>query len=278
MKNKRLLIINRILKYEWDYFLRKFRLTESISFFISIVVIVITGLGDTQSFFIGDNSLIPETWKILKDPIIVRILSIVVLVLSYLWAWLVERQQKNKENDENIEIIGKYVIASTNRYLCDFQDEIKNSLQIETRISLWIPVRLSLFNWNLQMVCKTDDIPDQELEASFNLDEGVIGYTYLRNRRRYSLEVVNVSDESQLPLSYIPLRQDNQLLIKSDIKGILALSSFQRGSIVGLLAIDVNNINDLPTIEKVELHDLAVKRITAHKGDIQLLWRMKNRL
>ena len=128
------------------------------------------------------------------------------------------------------------------------------------------------------MVCKTDDIPDQELEASFNLDEGVIGYTYLRNRRRYSLEVVNVSDESQLPLSYIPLRQDNQLLIKSDIKGILALSSFQRGSIVGLLAIDVNNINDLPTIEKVELHDLAVKRITAHKGDIQLLWRMKNSL
>ena len=117
MNNKRLLIINRILKYEWDYFLRKFRLTESISFFISIVVIVITGLGDTQSFFIGDNSLIPETWKILKDPIIVRIVSIVVLVLSYLWAWLVERQQKNKENDENIEIIGKYVIASTNRYL-----------------------------------------------------------------------------------------------------------------------------------------------------------------
>ena len=128
------------------------------------------------------------------------------------------------------------------------------------------------------MVCKTDDIPDQELEASFNLDEGVIGYTYLRNRRRYSLEVVNVSDQSQLPLSYIPLRQDNQLLIKSDIKGILALSSFQRGSIVGLLAIDVNNINDLATIEKVELHDLAVKRITGHKGDIQLLWRMKNRL
>jgi hypothetical protein len=121
-------------------------------------------------------------------------------------------------------------------------------------------------------------VPDQELEASFNLDEGVIGYTYLRNRRRYNLEVVNVSDETQLPLSYIPLRQDNQLLIKSDIKGILALSSFQRGSIVGLLAIDVNNINDLPTIEKVELHDLAVKRITAHKGDIQLLWRMKNRL
>ena len=30
MKNKRLLIISRILKYEWDYFLRKFRLTESI--------------------------------------------------------------------------------------------------------------------------------------------------------------------------------------------------------------------------------------------------------
>jgi hypothetical protein len=159
-----------------------------------------------------------------------------------------------------------------------FLDEIKDIVQIETRISLWIPVRLSLFNWNLQMVCKTDNIPDQELEASFNLDEGVIGYTYLRNRRRYSLEVVNVSDESQLPLSYIPLRQDNQLLIKSDIKGILALSSFQRGSIVGLLAIDVNNINDLATIEKVELHDLAVKRITGHKRDIQLLWRMKNRL
>ncbi|PZV26121.1 MAG: hypothetical protein DCF12_11505 [Snowella sp.] len=278
MKNKRFLIINRILKYEWDYFLRKFRLTQSMSFFISIIVIVITGLGDTQSFFIGDNSLIPETWKILKDPIIVRVVSILVLVLSYLWAWLIEGQQKNKENDETIEIIGKYVVSNTNRYLCDFQDEIKNSLQIETRISLWIPVRLSLFNWNLQMICKTNDVPDQELEASFNLDEGVIGYTYLRNRRRYNLEVVNVSDETQLPLSYIPLRQDNQLLIKSDIKGILALSSFQRGSIVGLLAIDVNNINDLPTIEKVELHDLAVKRITAHKGDIQLLWRMKNRL
>jgi hypothetical protein len=278
MKNKRLLIINRILKYEWDYFLRKFKPIEILYLFISIFAFVITGLGDTQSFFIGDSSPIPDTWTILKNTTNIRIISILVLVIPSLMAIQFERQQRNKENNDIVKVIKEYVIPNTNHYLSNFQDEIKNTFQIETRVSLWIPVRLNCFHWNLQMICKTSNVPEQELEASFDLDEGVIGYTYLRNRGRYKLETVDVSNSDKLPSSYVHLKDENKLLITSDIKGVLALLSFQGGSIVGLLAIDVNDINDLSIIEKVELHTLAVGMMTHHNEDIQLLWRMKNRL
>jgi hypothetical protein len=126
------------------------------------------------------------------------------------------------------------------------------------------------------MVCKTKNIPDKELEACFDLQEGVIGYTYLKNRRKYALEFIDVSDLDNLPKGYIPLQNDNQILINSNIKSVLAIAAFQENSIFGLLAIDTDSIDDLSKMQEKELHSLIVDWIVQNSGVVSLLWRMKN--
>ena len=271
MTNKKILLIRRILRYEFDYLLRKFQIFEILVFILSILGILVTGLGDTQSFFIGENSPIPETWKILKQPNIVLFLSILILVIPSVL-------RKKKDNNELLITVKENVIPYVDLKLDNLQENIKQNFNFEVRISLWIPVRLGFFDWNLQMVCKTQNIPQRELEASFKLDEGVIGYTYLKNRRKYWLEFIDVSNPSNLPSSYIPLRGENNILINPDIKIVLAVASFQEGSILGLLAIDTDNINDLSKMQDNKLHGLAVEWIRECSGVVRLLWRMKNNI
>lgn len=61
MNNKRWVVLQRILGYEWDYVFRKFKLNQKILLFVAFISVIITGLGDTQSFFLGENSPIPKT-------------------------------------------------------------------------------------------------------------------------------------------------------------------------------------------------------------------------
>jgi hypothetical protein len=217
-------------------------------------------------------------WTILKNPNIILFLSILILATPSVLVWNLDRKQKNKDNNELLNTVKDNVIPGVNLTLDILQQDIKKKFKSEVRISLWIPVRLGLFNWNLQMVCKTQNIPDRELEASFKLYEGVIGYTYLKNKRRYWLEFIDVSNPSNLPSSYIPLRGENNILINQEIKGVLAVASFQEGSILGLLAIDTDNISDLSKMQDNKLHGLAVEWITQYSGVVRLLWRMKNNI
>lgn len=186
MNDKQWTIIKRVIRYEWDYFLRKFQFWESLVFLISIVSLVITGLGDTQSFFTGENSPIPSAWKFLKSFQIVLIISVCLLALPPILIWLLDQKQKRKDTIELLKTIRENVVPGINLALKELRTNIKKRFKPEgnIRISLWIPVKKSFFKWNLEMVCKTINIPDSELEASFKLQEGVIGYTYLKNTRR----------------------------------------------------------------------------------------------
>jgi hypothetical protein len=127
------------------------------------------------------------------------------------------------------------------------------------------------------MVCRTNNIPDKELkELSFRLDEGVIGYTYLKSQRKYTLEFIDISDPENLPSSYIPLQSDNQLLINPSIKAVLAVAALQKNSIVGLLAIDTDEIADLPIMNDKNLHSDIFDWIVDNSSVVELFWRMKN--
>lgn len=54
------LCVRKTIGYEFDYLFRKFRITQAFIFLFSLVVLVIISLNDTQSFFMGEASPIPQ--------------------------------------------------------------------------------------------------------------------------------------------------------------------------------------------------------------------------
>lgn len=174
MKDQQRIIIARIIKYEFDYFLRKFKPWEKLIFLLYLIVAIVTGLGDASSFFTGENSPISREWKLLKSPQIVTIISIIILGIPV----LLSQTQTGQDTVELLETIRLNIVPAISSSLEELSVDIKQkfNLQGNIRVSLWIPVRQKLFTWNLQMVCKTSNVSDRELEALFELDEGVIGY------------------------------------------------------------------------------------------------------
>lgn len=260
---------------------------ETLVFLASIMAIIITGFSDTSSFFTGENSPIPQRYKLLKNQNNSSIISILILAAPPIILWILDRKTKNKDSQELLNTIRQDVIPAINLYLEKLSQDIKNrfNLQGSIRISLWIPVKVNrkilLWNfpilaWNLQMVCKTNNIPELELQASFQLNEGVIGHTYLQNQGKWQVAYIDISNFNNLPKFYKPLQRDNQILISSDIKGVLAIASFQESSILGLLAIDTDQISDSSEMQNDQLHKLAVEWIVEYSRIIKLLRRMKN--
>ena len=128
------------------------------------------------------------------------------------------------------------------------------------------------------MVCRTDNIPNCELEASLDFDEGVLGYAFLRTRK-HCMEYVDVSASGLQtpPNGYQPLRSNNQILISSSIQGVLIAGVFQEGSIAGLLAIDTDDLTNLNKMDtEYGLHSDALDWILAKSEVVKLFWRMKN--
>lgn len=125
------------------------------------------------------------------------------------------------------------------------------------------------------MVCKTDNVPDKELLASFSLDEGVVGYTFLKSKK-HCVELINVSAYNSLPKSYKHLTYENEVLINKNIQSVLVIGAFQEGAIVGLLAIDTEDSQDMSKMADGSLHDNALDWIIAKSNAVRLLWRMKN--
>jgi organic radical activating enzyme len=103
-----------------------------------------------------------------------------------------------------------------------------------------------------------------------------IGYTYLKSQGKYAVEFIDISDPKNLPSSYTPLQSDNELLINPSIKAVLAVAALQKNSIVGLLAIDTDEIADLPMMNDKNLHSDIFDWIVDNSSVVELFWRMKN--
>ena len=271
------LLFRKIIIYEIDYLRRKFRLFQAFILFLSLVTLIVISLGDTQSFFIGENSPIPNSWIVLKDKNIVNILSVLIITASYILPWLAEFLLNQKENEELANAIQESLIPALQMELKALKTLVKRKFKLSdsVRLSIFIPIRQGFAKWSFQMVCKTDNVPDKELSASFNLDEGVVGYTFLKNQK-LCVEVINVSNCNSLPKSYKHLTSDNKLLINARIQTVLVIAAFQEGAIAGLLAIDTENSQDMSKMEDESLHGNALDWIIARSKAVRLLWRMKN--
>ena len=271
------LCLRKTLVYEIDYLLRKFRLIQALIFILSISTLTILSLGDAQSFFIGENSPIPNSWQFLKDKNVASVISVLVIIASYFLPWLSDFLINRKESKELSSAIEENLIPAIEIELGKLKGSIRRRFHLSesVRVSIFIPVRQGFFRWSLQMVCRTSNIPERELLAKFQLDEGVLGYTFLKNRK-HCLEFINVSNPNFLPTRYKLLTNENTTLINRGIRAVLIAAAFQEGSVAGLLAIDTDNDQDILKVEDKSLHDDALDWIIARSKAIRLLWRTKN--
>lgn len=193
--------LKKTLVYEIDYLLRRFKLLKALMLMVIAFLLVIISLGDTQSFFIGENSPIPDSWKLLKDEYIANYLSAFIIVASYFLPWLLDFLNNKKERKELSDAIEESLISAIENELSMLKGQIRKKFNLEEsiRVSIFIPVRQRFFGWSLQMVCRTKNVSDRELLAKFQLDEGVIGHTFLKNQK-HCIEFIDVSKSEPLPM------------------------------------------------------------------------------
>jgi hypothetical protein len=277
MDKRTRLCMKKTIYYEWDYLHRKFRLTQAFISVLFLAILIVISFGDTQSFFIGEHSPISRDLQILKDKKFVNIASPLLISMSYFLPWLSNFLTSKKEASELEVAIEESLIPAIEIELKALRIRIKRTFRLseDIRISVFIPVREGFCKWSFQMVCRNENIPDRELKARFKLDEGVIGYTFLKNQK-HSMEYVNISDHNNLPSSYKKLTSQNEPLIQQNIQAVLIAAAFQEGSIAGLLAIDTPNTQDTQKMGDQKLHGEALDWIMARSKAIRLLWRMKN--
>ena len=242
-----------------------------------MVQVIVISLGDVQAFFLS-NSIIPKEWTFFKNPTNARVISILFVIIIYLLIWMADTIQKSKEISELTVAIKNYAVPWTEKELKSLINRkcrLKYNFSEEVRASIFLPVRIGFLQWRLQMVCRTDNIMEKELDAIFTFNEGVLGYTFLR-AKKYHVEFLDVSNPQNLPAAYVPLSQDNRNLIESNIKAVTVFAISQGNSLTGLLALDTTNSSDLPALQKTDLHSEVINWIRSRKQELEMLWRMKN--
>lgn len=268
----------RGLQLELKYFEIKFSVLNFFIVIISIIEYFVISIGDVQGFLLGDNSLIPKDWIFFKNQTNVKAISVIFVITIYLCIRLINGVQRAKEISESASVVKDYTIPWTENKLNNLvyrSLKQKYGLSDDIRASIFLPIRVGFFQWRLQMICRTKNIQDKELDTSFRFNEGVLGYTFMRVRKCH-VEFVDVSERDNFPSTYVHLSQDNRNLIEPDIKAVTVLAFSQGNSIIGLLAIDTTNTLDSQILQNPELHSEALNWMHLRKKEIELLWRMMN--
>lgn len=263
---------------ESKYLIKKIRLYRFFLLIISLVQVIVISLGDVQAFFLSNDSIVPKEWTFFKNPTNARVISIMFVIIIYLVIWIADTIQNSKETSELTLAIKKYTVPCTEKELKNLINRKcrqKYNISEDVRASIFLPVRIGFLQWRLQMVCRTDNIMEKELDAIFAFNEGVLGYTFLR-AKNYHVEFLDVSNPQNLPGTYVTLSQDNRSLIDPNIKAVTVFAISQGNSIIGLLGLDTTNSSDLPNIQKPDLHSEVINWIRSKKPELEMLWRMKN--
>jgi hypothetical protein len=265
------------LRYETQYLFRKLKPQQPFVFLVSLLGAVITGLSDTKSFFTETTNPMILWFPFLKNSDAAAWIAIGTILLLYALTWWIDFLANTREATELSQVTKTYLLGMQQGKLKKFHTHLsKNfSLSKDARLSVFIPVRQGFMKWHLQMVCATANVPQRESDALFQLNEGVIGYTFLKSRK-HAVEFLNLSNHRKIPKTYVHLDTDNKALISRGVKGVLVAASFQDQSVASLLAIDTENDSDLQAMESADLHMEVLDWIKAQNDLVKLLWRMRN--
>lgn len=81
--------------------------------------------------------------------------------------------QKSKEISELTVVIKNYAVPGTEKELKSLINKKyrqKYNFSEEVWTSIFLPVRIGFLQWRLQMVCRTDNIMEKELDAIFTFN------------------------------------------------------------------------------------------------------------
>lgn len=264
----------KIIRYECAYWIDRVRFLSLIKFIIYLMCMVVVGFNDTKTFFQTElGGLLPQ-WRAIQNGSNIIAFSVFSIILLSVIQWVQDRA----EAKELLSVIAAHIVPSVNAQLQEFKTRTSATHKIqakEFRACLFLPVRLHFLKWRFQMVCKTDNIPDMEQRAQFELDEGAIGYAFLKTGRHNMDYVELVTPGNNAPKVYRDLEKDNHSVISKDLNAILVAVAANR-HIVGLLAIDTNTPSGAQKLQTTTLHDAALSWLVEKEREINLLWRMKN--
>jgi hypothetical protein len=251
------------------------------SIFFSCFIIfssVVVGLGDAQSFFTGDSSPVPESWTFLKNKRNARIIATCFIVLPGIAVLISDGLEKKKQVEELSRITKDFTFPYLETKLNEFCEDLKKTfgLSDEVRLYIAIPVRKGFINWKIQIVCRSKNVIDRELYASFEFGEGAYGYAFntIDKNKQHRTLPIRLMPPSEIPSSYKHLSDNNKSFVKSDLIGFLITPSFEKDFLNGVLIIDTSDSSDMSKLIQPRLQSHVLDWLGVDIQVITLLWRM----
>ena len=261
--------LRRDLDYEFRHLIRNFT-TRNILVFVSVAISsVVIGLSDAQSFFVGDQSPIPQEWVFLKKPVNARIISIAIIVFSGFLAVSINENSRSKDYSK----LAKDYLAIK---LIGLVEDVKHyfPLSAEARAYIIMPTRQSFCRWKLKIISYTKNVESKELDALLRLDEGVFGYVLEAATQDDKYTAFNIElKPAQLPPGYKHLTRYNINLLRSDIVGFLIFPFFERNTLAAELVIDSSQPSDIELLRKEDLHRRVLEWLRENTEVLILLRR-----
>lgn len=125
------------------------------------------------------------------------IVSVAIITALYILAWFNELLKDSKEASALSNTTRDYLVPLLQTALKKLRTSIRKKFNLSDgiRLSIFVPVRIGILQWRLQMVCRTDNISERELQALFKLNEGVLGYTFLKSQK-HCMEFIDISNQN----------------------------------------------------------------------------------
>lgn len=264
-------LFEKIFCFELKFLFWKMRFLRLLIIFIPFTQLLITGYSDIKSSLFGQDGLLPGNWNIFKGH--EKAVIILILILLFMISWLIDTYQRSQETSRLSLAVKEHVIPNVNNELGIFMGILKKryGLSKGVRLSIFIPLRERFLVWKLHMICKTRNIDNRELNASLNLNEGVIGYTFMQEKEKIRIKFLNVQKLPAIP-GYKPLRNDNKYFIDNDIAGVTVVCLESRASVSALLAIDTLDESDLDIIQDQKLHSDITHWMHEQLNSTDLIW------
>lgn len=239
---------------------------------------VVVGLGDAQSFFTGDDSPVPESWTLLKNKRNARIIAACFIVVPGVAILISDGLEKKKQTDELSRITKDFTFPYLETKLDEFCEELQEAFNLSDKIRLYIaiPVRQGFVDWKIQIVCRSRNVSDRELYASFDFGEGAYGYAFnvIDKNSRYRTLPIQLMPPSEIPSNYRHLSDNNKQVVKSDLVGFLITPSFENDFLNGVLIIDTSVPADVAKLLQPRLQSHVLDWLGIDTQVITLLWRM----
>ncbi len=259
----------KIAYYEIVHQWRAVSLANWISYIISLGGFIIISFGDTEQFIfrLKDQSII-DSLKALLGSRWPQITALIAITITFIFS----NRSNKREQSELQHVVTDVIVPNLSFKLDMLLDNLRKEFKLsrEARACVFVPVRNRVLSWRLRMMSRSLNVPEKETKTNFALDEGIIGLVFLRTETN-NVEVADLRDRSNQ--TYRPLEQSNEILIRHDLKGVLAACTVSSGFSAAIISIDTSNANDIPLLFTKDVHDCLLDWIDENSKALHTLWK-----